>query len=93
MGFPPKINHPQPTTFAFASLRISVPDFAQATRSHDHITGLGCLEHFILQASVRLIAQVFLSVAFESWQLNKERFHRAKLYASYVRNQAGFFEP
>jgi hypothetical protein len=52
-----------------------VSDSAQATRARDDITGLGCSEHFILQASVRFIAQVFLSVALESWQLNKESFH------------------
>ena len=60
---------------AFAALSISVPDFAQAPRTRDHITGLGCFVHFISQASVRFIAQVFLSVALESWQLNKECFH------------------
>lgn len=74
MGFPPKINHSEPTTFAFAALSISVPDFAQATSARDDVTGLGCFEQFILQASVRFIAQVFLSVALESWQLNKECF-------------------
>jgi hypothetical protein len=52
-----------------------VSDFAQAPRTRDHITGLGCFEHFILQASVRLIAQVILSETLESWQLNKECFH------------------